>query len=896
MYQQGVPGFKYFVGIGSLAEIATREDRVCVLNILGGESSDVTPVSHAFSGGNVVFGTSPGRGGQKLKTPLGDVPVFNSVREGLNAGHRFNTGVVYLPPSAVRDGVAELVRVNADLKKIVIVTEKVSVHDAREIRAIGQANGIDIFGANGLGVADAWNQVRIGGALGGDNPGETLLKGSIAIFSNSGNFTTTIAQYLATAGWGTTTSISSGKDVYIHFAAPEFIHALGNDERTKAAVMYAEPGGYYEQELRSTKPVVACVVGRWKAKLTRAVGHAGAMGGSGDDAAAKERWFMEMFGVDGIFAPDSPICSAKGAIVTNIAHIPAALTEVMKLNGVEPDFAPKGDLSLKPWFGNAQGLKLPQELDLPPVEAVPPYDAQIRELRRHMGAVFIRQSMKDCSGATIMDPQTQVTSLHGVSMLDAAQASFEANLCLALLRERAGPNDEALANTVIAAHVNLHGDPILIAADAARAAGNAPNAVLATAAAMLGPDRVKGAGAACETLLELFAHRVENATDESLGLPDLPVPTSLLGSAPDRGAADLLTALEARGARSVFLRYVRSLGPDVTRDAVLGATALTLAWGPLRRKRISRRTVLNLPWHLALFGTLIGAAIPGERHEAGALCGVPNETLLGSSTATGLAGLALTGREADPEQLWSFQVLLGLLLSNGPGTISAQGAKGAVSADGPESPERVQLNKAYLGFLSHTGFSHGGNGFEGIQLLLDAFSAQPPSDPGDPNHGLDLAAMTEAFALAYRQEKAQRREVAAEAARAIPGVNHPVFRGKPVNSDPREAFVAALMHERGEYNVFHDYYRTLVRALYEQGVTSNVFCVNVDAVIAAWLLKLLWQPYRAGELGPEALESAAFTIFLFARMAGSAAEIEDHLNRGRNMDTRTAASACKFIV
>src|ERR1700752_4139203 len=114
MARQGVAPFKYYVGIGSLAQIATRDDRVCVLNIMGGESSDVTPVSHAFSGGNVVFGTSPGRGGQKLKTPLGDVPVFNSVREGLNAGHRFNTGVVYLPPSGVRDGVAELVRVNPD--------------------------------------------------------------------------------------------------------------------------------------------------------------------------------------------------------------------------------------------------------------------------------------------------------------------------------------------------------------------------------------------------------------------------------------------------------------------------------------------------------------------------------------------------------------------------------------------------------------------------------------------------------------------------------------------------------------------------------------------------------------------------------------------------------------
>jgi len=896
MYKQGVPGFKYFVGIDSLAKVATRDDRVCVLNILGGESSDVTPVSHAFSGGNVVFGTSPGRGGQKLKTPIGDVPVFNSVREGLNAGHRFNTGVVYLPPSAVRDGVAELVRVNPDLEKIVIITEKVSVHDAREIRAMGQTYGIDIFGANGLGVADAWNQVRIGGALGGDNPGETLRKGSVAIFSNSGNFTTTIAQYLATAGWGTTTSISSGKDVYIHFAAPEFIHALGKDDRSKAAVLYAEPGGYYEFGLTSDKPIVACVVGRWKAKLTRAVGHAGAMAGAGDDAATKERWFMEMFGVDDVFTPRDPVCSAKGAVVTNIAHIPQALTAVMALNGIEPDFAPQGDLSLKAWFGNNQGLSLPPDLDLPVARAIPPYDAQIEQLQRQIGAVFIRQSMKDASGATVMDPQTQVTSLHGMSMLDAAKEPFESNLCLAVLRERNGANDNALANLAIAAHVNLHGDPILAAADAAREAGNAPNAVLAAAASLLGPRRVAGAMRATEALLDRFLHKVRNAVDEGASFADIEVDPALLGPAPDTRAARLLAAFEARGGKSVFVRYLRTLGENVTADAVLAAIALTLAWGPLQRKRISRRTAVNLPWHLALYGTLLGAAIPGRQHTADGLCDVPMDEILTSWSATELAGLALTGRRPSREELLPYQVLLGLLLSNGPGTISAQGAKGAVSADGPETPERVQLNKAMVGFLTHTGFSHGGNGFEGMQLLLEQFEGQKLRDPGDAEHGLDLAAMARGFARAYRQEKAQRREAAAEGARAIPGVNHPVFRGKPVNLDPREAFVARLMEERCERNVFHDYYRALVQAMFDEGVTNNVFCVNVDGVIAAWLLKLLWQPYRSGELGQGDLETAAFTIFLLARMAGSAAEIEDHLSRGRNMDTRTAASACRHVV
>src|SRR4051812_46069970 len=166
MRQQGVQGFPYFLGVNSLGEIATRDDRVCVLNILGGESRQVTPVSHAFSGGNVVFGTSPGRRGQVLATSAGDIPVYSNVREGLDDGLSFNAGVIYLPPSGVRDGVAELVRVNSGLEKIVMITEKISVHDAREIRALGQANGVDIFGANCLGVADSWNRVRIGGALG----------------------------------------------------------------------------------------------------------------------------------------------------------------------------------------------------------------------------------------------------------------------------------------------------------------------------------------------------------------------------------------------------------------------------------------------------------------------------------------------------------------------------------------------------------------------------------------------------------------------------------------------------------------------------------------------------------------------------------------------------------
>ena len=211
--------------------------------------------------------------------------------------------------------------------------------------------------------------------------------------------------------------------------------------------------------------------------------------------------------------------------------------------------------------------------------------------------------------------------------------------------------------------------------------------------------------------------------------------------------------------------------------------------------------------------------------------------------------------------------MISLLLSgNGPGAISIQGAKGAVSADGPEAPERVQLNKALVGFLTHSGYAHGGNGYEGIDFLLDQFRDTGLTDAAQRDHGLDLKALALRYANEYAQYKSAKKLAGSLDIRKIPGVNHPVFKDRPVNHDPREVFLWNLLQSRGEYNVFHDYYRALVLALYEAGVSRTVYCVNIDAVIAALLLKMLWKPYQSGTYSGEALETAAFTLFLYARM------------------------------
>jgi succinyl-CoA synthetase alpha subunit len=903
MHQQGVGDFPYYLGIKSLSELATKEDKVVVLNMLGKESSGVMPISHEYSGGNVVFGTGPGKSGKSLPTKLGKIPCYNSIKEGMAAGHKFNVCVVYLPPSGVKDGVAEAVRCNPDLKKVIVLTEKVSVKDSRIMRAICQTNGVDLFGGNCLGFADSWNHIRLGGALGGNSPEESLVKGSVALFSNSGNFTTTIAVYLATSGWGTTTSVSSGKDVYIQYGPKEFLYAFNNDERSKAAVLYSEPGGYYEHDIKSDKPIVACVVGRWKAKLSSACGHAGSLAGSGDDAFAKEKWFMEYFGTEGIFTPeDSQHVSKKGALVTNIAHIPEALTKVMALNDVKKDFEPTGNLDLKCWFANNNGVNVPAELDIKAIEAAEPYNQQIEALSKQVGAQFSRETLKDTSGASMMDPKTQVSKIHNESILDASKSTFESNLVFSLIRQRTCETGEALANIALNGYVNMKGHPALIAAEASKENGNSPNTVVATGLGIIGKKTAEKAMNASASLLELFQSTTLTDVTGDFDFSDIlgsadAHKDALVDSEESPCAKGMLEAINKLGG-SVFTKFCEEMakkhGGHVGKDTVLAAIWTTIGWAPLRGKKITKDTLVRLPWNSKIFSALVGVNAPSSRHGDDNFCGV-GMAELATTSFTKTAFMALLGRAPSEGELYEFQVLLGLIITNGPGTISAQGSKGAVSADGPEDPSRVQLNKAFIGFLTHTGFAHGGNGYEAAAFLMEKFKDTSLTDPSDANHGIDLEKIAVDYANEYGKFKKEQKAVGNLNYGKIPCVNHPVFKGKDVNYDPREQFVSELFKEKGLYNVFLDFYHHLVQGLFKAKVTKNVYCVNVDAVIAVILLKMVWKDFKAGTLADSDIETASFATFLFGRMIGCAAEIDDHTNRGKNMDTRTPASKCSYV-
>ena len=902
--------FDYYVGIDSLKQLVNKNTRVCVMNILGGESSKVSPISHEYSGGNIVAGVQYGRPGQ-LETKLGTIPVFGGVKE-VCKNYNFDTGVIYLPPTAVYFAVAELLDNNKSLKTIVIITEKISVKDSRMIRALCQHEKVDVVGANSLGIANAWDRVRVGGALGGSHPAESLKKGSIAIHSNSGNFCTTISEYLKTAGFGLTTVVSSGKDIYVHFALPEFLYCAENDPRTKAVVLYIEPGGYYEKQaldwirekkFKFTKPIVACITGRWKKDITRACGHAGAIGGSGDDAIAKEEWFDSYFGMEA-YNPDKAKVSKKGIRVTSIQYIPEALKLVMRKHGISSDFQPIGDLSLKPWFANDVGLKLPKKLSIPVVKAIKPYCDEIEVVNRQIGANYLRDSMRNKSGASKMDRKTQITELHGRSILDLTRYSFEANIFFALTKTTLKKEQQKLLNIILNYFIALNSN-LLPVVTLGKDNNCTPNAYLASVIALLGNNaKFKTFKDITGKLISSFAENGESdvnaANYDANGATKKLI--SILGTKKQNKENEIVSLLfkelnaikDKNGIDKTTIKILGNLKSKKKSikcelEFLICSILLSFGWDALSGKRISRETAENLPVHFSIQASMVGLSVikPENNIYWKRITTISDVNLLKKSF-TETCFQILFNRKPSISELAEFNSLLALTITNGPGTISSKGAKESVSA-------RNDISLAYVGFMTNAGLAHGGNGFEAVQFLLEKLEGVKIDTPGNKKHKVNLKKMADKVAAAYKEYKTQAKARGILNYDKIPCTNHPVFKDKKVNLDPREDYISKQFESKGIYNIFLDFYHKLVWSLYEVGASPKVFCVNIDAVIAVIALKLMWKQYSSKEITQKEMSEIVFLIFLFARMVGISAEIADHLDRGTDMDCRTPASQCFFV-
>ena len=326
--------------------------------------------------------------------------------------------------------------------------------------------------------------------------------------------------------------------------------------------------------------------------------------------------------------------------------------------------------------------------------------------------------------------------------------------------------------------------------------------------------------------------------------------------------------------------------PDIF---LIAAFFVDLSFKQLVLRRISRDTVENMIAYLGVQSRVVLLAGVNSRNNV-YLNKIRNRRgySLFQTSFTEIAFRSIFQHKPKEVDLREFKALLALTLTNGPGTISAKGAKESVSA-------RNNISTAFAGFMSNTGLAHGGAGFEAIDFLIDAFKDEKIISPevlGDINTEKISNKIALDF-LVYKQKSKQKGKISYK---RIPCINHPVFKGKPINIDPREDYIYTHFKDAGIVNIFWEFYHNLVQSLYNVGASNNVYCVNIDAVIAVISLKLMWNDYLKNKINSTQMQKIGFVIFLLGRMTGISAEIADHRNRGQDMDTRTPTSQTKFVL
>jgi len=226
-------------------------------------------------------------------------------------------------------------------------------------------------------------------------------------------------------------------------------------------------------------------------------------------------------------------------------------------------------------------------------------------------------------------------------------------------------------------------------------------------------------------------------------------------------------------------------------------------------------------------------------------------------------------------------------LTNGPGTISAQGAKLAAAAGNDP-------NTAMMTTLGTIGIVHGGNGRKAARLLIDVFGSTELSNPYDRENVPDLERLARDHVIEFKKRKVAAKEAGIEYER-IPCLGHPVFNTERVNYDPRERVLHAYMEEHGLYNVFLDFYHRLAQEMLTQQATTKVHAINVDGAITCVLMGIAWPLLVDHKITVDRAVDLPFLTFSLGRVAGGASEFLDHRETGTTMDMRVPVAECRFL-
>jgi acetyltransferase len=222
----------------------------------------------------------------------------------LDVGEEVDLVMVVVAPKLIPQAVADSVKMHA--KGIVIITAGLGEtgeegkRTEAEILRTATEGGAKIIGPNCSGLFSAAGDMNLLGV-------PPIRKGPLAVIAQSGNIIDSITHYAEMRGVGLSHIISAGNAIGIQFH--EYIDYLGQDEGTKAILMYIEgikEGGEIVQvarEVSKRKPIVILKVGRSKAGARAAASHTGSLAADDAvvDAAFRQAGIVRVSNVDEMF-------------------------------------------------------------------------------------------------------------------------------------------------------------------------------------------------------------------------------------------------------------------------------------------------------------------------------------------------------------------------------------------------------------------------------------------------------------------------------------------------------------------------------------------------------------------------------------------------------------------
>ncbi|MCH2134436.1 MAG: CoA-binding protein [Phycisphaerales bacterium] len=263
-----------------MAIIIDETKKVMIQGITGREGRARTRLMRDF-GTCVVGGCTPGKGGQDVE----GIAVHDTVSEVVEATGGVDVSVVFVPARLVKAAAIEAIE--AGVKLVMLVPDRVPLWDAMAIAECAAANDAEFIGPNTLGVISPGRAVL--GMIGGRAESarqwfnEPIPGRTVGVISRSGGMSSSCGYYLSRAGLGISTICHVGGDSVLGLTFPEVALKFQADPETDAIVLFGEIGGSMEERLADlmtsgeiTKPVVAYIGGKAAREGTR-FSHAGAI-------------------------------------------------------------------------------------------------------------------------------------------------------------------------------------------------------------------------------------------------------------------------------------------------------------------------------------------------------------------------------------------------------------------------------------------------------------------------------------------------------------------------------------------------------------------------------------------------------------------------------------------